>query len=392
MSKVWVLGDAHLSAETKWQAVISKNVVDWIRSHELNVEENEVILAGDLIDKYGSSPPSHHLVLQLLTAFKCHKVHVVVGNHDIEKTESGTGQNLAYAYIDTLSSPERQYLLYEYPSVFKAGNLNCLAIPYYKAPTNSLVDLKHIPDGHSSSLEKWGIDYSDKCEYDLCIAHHFVSHDKASFVPEEVTVDLRKLSRDSKIHAKKVLAGHVHVSDSDPDVYLGSLYAKKIDEQGQRYYWVHDGSKWHKYVMPTLCTFISVKYGEKLPEIDLDSDPLSTPVYTITQCPSIDKAHHYYGDDVLIRKVVSSWDHISKQQEFSDIDPSLYSGSREGMISKLELMSRFEKMVLDDASEWKKVDVSKDTLEKAVTFIRELAVKTTNNKDVTANQVLLSEN
>jgi len=358
MSKLWILGDFHLSGESPWQEAVSNKVIDWIRDHELNDPDNEILLAGDLIDKYNASPRSHYLVLKFLTSLRAKKIHVVVGNHDIEK--SPEGQTLAYEYAKVLGESIH---VYEYPQIITSMGLNILVVPFYKAPIHSLVDLKPYEDTHP--LEKRGID--PNTPFDLVLVHHFVKSSTQTQIPDEITIDMDYLTP----NAKKVLAGHVHIADALPEVYLGSLYAKKIDEQGQRYYWVYNYNtlKWQRFKTPVFCELKSVKYGEKLPT-PMYKDAIQ--VYTITQCPSIEKAQLYYGPEVHIRKTISSWDHIRTNQEFSEIDRARYDG---GMISKEELMSKFEDMVLSDVEEWKKKDISQDTLKAAVRFIKHVSEK-----------------
>ncbi|MCA1800090.1 MAG: metallophosphoesterase [Actinobacteria bacterium] len=367
MSKLWVLGDPHLSAENEWQAAASRKVIDWVESHPYNKEGNVTLLAGDIIDKYHSAPPTHHLVMKFLMAFKT-QVIIVVGNHDIEKTAANSnGQSVAYEYIKEMGD---HFTMLEYPSTFKVFDLECIALPFYKAPVHSLVDLRG-----KDPLRKYGID--NEKAYDLCIAHHFLYEERRTNIPEEVTLDVWSLLPNTKL----ILSGHVHVADSLPNNYLGSLYAKKIDEQGERYTWVYDSvtRKWLREVMPAMCSLISVKYGEALPKPKGDA----LPVYTITHCPSPDKARAFYGNDVFIRKVVSSWEHIRTNQDFASIDSERYSS--EGLISKEDLMYKFEQMVLDDASEWKKVDVSRDTLIEAVNFIKKASLETKEDANVLTN-------
>ncbi len=366
MSKLWALGDPHLSAETEWQHAVSLEVIEWVKNHPYNQPGNEAILAGDLIDKYHSSPPTHELIVSFLMAFKTSKVHIVVGNHDIDKDIlSETGQSIAYNYASHLGE---KYIMYPYPQEFEALGLECVALPYYKAPTHCLVDLK----SGSQPLSKYNIDAQKP--YDLCMAHHFLYEEKRTNIPEEVTLDVWKMLPNTKL----ILSGHVHVADSLPDNYLGSLYPKKIDEHGLRFTWVYDSDtkQWLKEEMPLLCELISIKYGEPLRAA---SSSIALPVYTITHCPSPDKARAYYGDQVYIRKVVSSWEHIRTNQDFATIDEARYKS--EGLISKEELMERFEQMVLDDASEWKKVDVSKDVLIAAVNFIKDVSEDKVDTKE-----------
>lgn len=360
MSKLWVLGDLHLSGETPWKSAVSRNVIDWVANHEYNSPENEILLAGDLIDKYHASPASHNLVIQFLTSLQASKIHIVVGNHDIEI--SADGQSLAYEYARSLGS---HIHVYEYPIEIQSKGLQILALPFYKGPTHSLVDLKKPVQGDSQHpLDRWHLK-ADKA-YDLAIVHHFLKAPSQSHIPDEITLDMDYLVP----NAKKVLAGHVHTADSLPDKYLGSVYAMKVDEQGQRYHWVYDEDtkRWMRYKTPVFCELKTVKYGEKLPQAN---NPEAIPVYTITQCPSVEKARSYYGNEPYIRKTVSSWDHIRTNQEFSEIDRERYNGA--GMISKEELMGRFEEMVLSDVEEWKKKDITQDTLKAAVKFIRDIS-------------------
>ena len=356
MSKTLVLGDPHLSAEMDWQAETGRRIIKWLEGLEINNENNELILVGDLVDRYAFSPPSINLVVQFLRACRFHTVHMVVGNHDISQMEEESQQYVAYAFAPQMDS---RFKIYEYPTTFKSSGLDVVTLPFYIAPTHSLVDLK--PE--SSPMERWGIDYTKS--YDVCIAHHFLKNSLSKNIPEELAVDVEALLP----NVKKTLAGHIHTAELSPDQYTGSLYPKKIDEEGMRFYWVYDSDtdKWKKWPTPKFCELHTITYGEKIP-YEITENRL--PVYSVIKAPSKEKAFDYYKGQGYIRKVFTSWDNIRGGQGFGEMNPAYYSMNNQAMIPKHELLSRFETLLLEEQQEWKKFEVTKDTLKKAVDVIK----------------------
>lgn len=365
MSKLVVLGDPHLSAETAWQKETGKRIIRWLHNQDFNHPDNSLIILGDLVDKYATSPPSNDLITEFLMTCRFSKVHLLVGNHDISKMEEDDYQYVSYRFASRIDP--NKFIIHEYPDVFNCQGLDIASLPFYTAPTHSLVDLELS----SNPMERWDIDWT--YEWDLVIVHHFLTQTMDnSPIPRELTVDAHSLLP----KAQKIMAGHIHVADSSPDEYLGSLYPKKIDEMGQRFYWIHDEDGWHKHHTPRFCELYSIKYGEKLP-YEVTEDRL--PVYTITQSPSEDKVRDYYGDKAYIRKIITSWDNIRQGQGFGDMSPEHYSIDQEkGMISKNELMDMFEKVLLEEEQEWKKFEVTRDILEDAIDLIKQTP---TNNKE-----------
>ena len=373
---VLILGDPHLSGETLWQLEVGNRLVDWAKTYPGFGPQSEVLILGDLVDTYASSPQTTTLVTAFIAALhsRIKRLVILVGNHDIEKDERrATGQHVAYEYLQVFF-PSIEII--EHPREFQLGSLSCVALPFYGAPEHSLLELQR-EEGKPSPLIKYGIDPAKS--YDFIAAHHFLrSAAKRSRIPEELSVDVEALFDAPQ---GKVIAGHIHTANSSPDEYTGSLYPLKIDEKGLRYIFAFTNGEWVREPMTTICDLLSVKLGDTLPKPVKDI----LPVYTITHCSSVEVARSEYGSDILIRKTVSSWDNIRKGQGFSDL------GSNEhGLdgLTKRSILDRFKVILLDEEQDWVKFDATRDILEEALALI-ESAMTYGEDPDASNDEILL---
>ena len=334
---IWVLGDPHLYGETAWQTAAAGAIIAWVQAHPLNKKTTEVIVLGDLIDRFKALPPTHDLILKFLQSFRTQKIHLLVGNHDIDKLpsneNSGEGQWLAYAYARSLGE---RFIVYEYPQRFCIGDLQFLALPYYIAPSHCLEDYSSM----EALKRRWpDLDLDPDSPIDVVIAH---VADLATGLPPGACVDIDEL-----VGAKpfKIL-GHIHIANKSADriQYTGSLYSLKIDEKGERYEWMYQNGTWKRKTLPVFCDLLKVKYGDALTP---SKHTEALPVYTVYNCPSEERARQMYGQKTLIRKTVSSWDHFRKSD---DIDFSQRSASF-SLLTKEDLIVRFEQEVLN-GTEW----------------------------------------
>ena len=338
-SNIWILGDPHLLGETPWNAAVARKMIKWIKSHPLNIPTTEIIITGDLVDKFSSLPPTHDLVIEFLKAFRTSKIHLVVGNHDVDKMSGfdsvvtkGKGQMIAYPYVDKLfgDSPV-QCKIYEYPEAVNICGLTVLMLPYYKAPSHCLDDYNSRDVFYKKYPELANI------KIDLMVGHII---DSSSGLPPINCVDVFKLLYPNE---PMIVLGHLHAGQVSFETrlnYTGSLYGLKIDERGPRYEIIYDAEKrvWSSNDIPVFSEMISVKYGESLPQPKL---PSTIPVYTIFNCASDDKARKLYGDDVFIRKTISSWEFLQKNKEL-EVDADRVNFA---FLSKEALIGEFEKEI-----------------------------------------------
>jgi DNA repair exonuclease SbcCD nuclease subunit len=331
---IWILGDIHLFAETPWQLEVGKSIINWISSHELNREDTEVIILGDVIDKFKSLPPTHNLIISFLKAFKCSKIHLIVGNHDINKmphSDFEKYQWIAYFYAQELGS---QYIIYEYPQKFNIGNISFLALPYYLAPTFCLNDYS---DKELFKKVHPQVDLDQPV--DVVVAH--VADINSGF-PSGTCINIENLVGKDPL---KIL-GHIHVADSSKDKiqYTGSLYTLRTNEKGQRYYWYYKDGSWDRKEVPLFCDLLSVNYGDPLP---LSKYKDALPVYTIFNCPFEERARQMYGKDIFIRKTISNWESIRKSKEM-DFGENI---SFVNILTKKDLINLFRKEMIEEKKE-----------------------------------------
>lgn len=329
-SNIWVLGDPHIFGETCWQQAVAKKMISYIKNHPLNNKDTEVIITGDLTDKFKSLPPTYDLVMEFLSAFNVKAIHLLVGNHDVDKMSGhesaitkGKGQAISYSYASKIFS---NCNIYEYPSSVDIAGLKVLMLPYYKAPSHCLDDY----NDPVTFYKKWP-ELSD-IKFDFVVGHVI---DSSSGLPAINCVDLKSLLKSNPM----IILGHLH-SGSMPGEnkihYTGSMYGLKVDETGPHYEMIYKEGIWSAALLPKFSEMISIKYGEALPPSVFEG---AVPVYTIYNCSSEDKARKLYGDSVYIRKTISGWEQLQKNNEL-DIDSDIRSFS---FLSKEKLLEEFEK-------------------------------------------------
>ena len=103
---------------------------------------------------------------------------------------------------------------------------------------------------------------------------------------------------------KKICLKHIHTRESNPDIYIGSIYARRKDEIDRtRAAWIYDGT-WKEDPLPAFNTFLYVTSPDPLPETDA-----IVPIYTVLNCGNEKVAKQKYKD-IYIRKCL-----ISKSEE-----------------------------------------------------------------------------
>lgn len=332
-----VLGDPHLSGETTWQLKVSQHIIEWTAQLELIGSETDVLVLGDVTDKYLANPITHDLVAHFIStlARRARTVHILVGNHDISKKDevslAAQEQYVSYAYLKRFLPNVH---IYEKPCEFTLADLRCVAIPYYYTPRHSLIDLSDFSEGRRP-LRDYGID--DSAEFDFVAAHHFLRKGANNIrIPVEVSVDVDKLFLTPP---KKIVSGHVHTLHANPEQYTGSLYPLKSSEQGVRVYWTYTHNEgWSYHQLTPFCELLSVEFGQPLPE---PSEPTAIPVYTITNCSSKAQARHKYPN-ALVRKTVSTWDSIRKDSKLT----TATVGQSAAGLNKRDILKSFRKDML----------------------------------------------
>ena len=99
------------------------------------------------------------------------------------------------------------------------------------------------------------------------------------------------VSKISEIKTKKLILGHIHTRFVTPEVYIGSVFAcKKNENDNTRCAFIYENNVWKQESLPKFIEFLSVLYPNSLPK----SDAL-TPVYTILNCNSEEVALQKYG-------------------------------------------------------------------------------------------------
>lgn len=277
---VYILGDIHFSSKKDYLIETCERFLDWFKNWSNNNEKNTLILAGDLVETHVNGG----IVIDFLERFSnyCNfkEIHIVVGNHCKKKIEGD--YQLAYEFYKR----KPKFHIYEKATEVNIEGLNCLLLPYYWG-TNEY-DL--------TMVEYYSNIYKNKAfsnKYDLVVGHF--SGEDVSF---SGSVDCVKNL--DKIKTKKLCLGHIHTRSTNPDRYIGSIFAsRKNENDNTRAAWYYDGKSWKEEKLPVFNEFLTVTYPEELPK----SEAL-VPIYTVLSCGNEKIAKQKYGN-IFIRKVTS---------------------------------------------------------------------------------------
>lgn len=226
------------------------------------------------------------------------RIHIVVGNHDIKRRD-GIVQ-LAYEFL----RDRPKVRIYDRPTSVTIQDKLCLMLPHYIAEGAELPMIENY-----SSLYKR---YREK--FDIVVGH---------FMEESMSFGMTDTIRNiDKLSYKHLCLGHLHIR-TNPEIYIGSVYANKINEgDDSRAAWIIADTKTEER-LPVFCDYFTVRYPEALPATNA-----KVPVYTITNCPSEKLARLQYGN-IAIRKVIQQLSIPNREGSLEDdsatknLDPEL---------------------------------------------------------------------
>ena len=276
---ICILGDLHFNSSKDYYVQVGEEFIKWFHGWVKNDPENELILAGDLVN---TSIDGGIVIDQLVKMFnlsRFSKVHIVVGNHDI-KRKDGIEQ-LAYKFL----RQRENIAIYEREQVVKIQGKQVLLLPHYNPTTSE--------ESMSKRYSKLHEIYDG---LDLTVGH-FAEERYGGFGSD-------KIKNIEKLDTKYLCLGHIHIR-TNPKIYIGSVYSTRVGEQDdRRAAWVLDSDgKLTFDRLPVFCDFVTVEYPNPLP-----STPAEVPVYTITNCSSDKIARLQYGDSIFIRKTLRGLD------------------------------------------------------------------------------------
>lgn len=272
---ITILGDLHLTSRKNYLLKACEEFLFWFKSWDKNNENNTLILAGDLVDSHVNGGIVISLLERLYTSSKFKEIHICVGNHDKKKVD-GFNQ-IAYDFF----KEKNNVFIYEYPQDINIENKKVLILPYF---TDHYKD-KLMNEYYSNLYKEY------KGPYDLVVGHF--SGEDASFAG--ATDCIRNLD---KINTKKICLGHIHTRITDPNKYIGSVYAgRKNENDSTRAAWYLDGDNWKEDKLPIFTEYLVVTYPDPLPK-----SKALVPIYTILNCANESIAKKEYGD-IYIRRV-----------------------------------------------------------------------------------------
>lgn len=238
------------------------------------------------------------------------KIHIVVGNHDIKRRD-GVVQ-LAYEFLRNKSN----IAIYSKPEAVIIQSKQVLMLPHYITESSSEISMQ---DAYSALHESY-----KHMHFDLVVGHFM--EESMSFGMSDTIQNIRKLK------TRQLCLGHLHTR-VDRSIYIGSVYANKINEgDPSRAAWLigQDGIR-HEDRLPIFCDYQTVKYPDPLPV----NDALVT-AYTITNCSSEKLARLQYGS-IYIRKIIQQLGNLERGKDVSS--------EAELKLDPLELFKDFMKAV-----------------------------------------------
>lgn len=306
-----ILGDIHFTSRKKYFTDVCYYFLDWYLNWPTNNNNNSLILAGDLVDSHVNGGIVIDLLEKFINYSRFKEIHIVVGNHD-KKKQDGIDQ-LAYEFYRNKSNVH----IYEELTEVNIEGKKVLMLPYYL--------------GNNKYGEPMNVAYSSlykthRGPYDLVVGH-FAGED-ASF---QGAVDC--ISNLDKLNTRRLCLGHIHTREANPNVYIGSIYAGRKNENDlSRAAWVLENDEWREEPLPLLTEFITFAYPNPLPKSEA-----VFPIYTILNCNSESIARKKYGD-INIRGVISSSYEIFTNKKDLDFE---FESIKD--INIKELFTEFEK-------------------------------------------------
>ena len=265
------LGDIHFRDDHPYFMEVCENFLEWYSSWERNNSNNSLILTGDLVESALLSGRVADYLERFIGASKFKSIHICCGNHDQRKYHN-TDQ-LAYEFYRN----KKNVYIYQRATETNIEGLSVLFLPFYfglNEKGKSMVEYyNNIPNDPTFSND-----------YDLVVGHF--SGGDMDFGGSSDCV-----SKISEIKTKKLILGHIHTRLVTPEVYIGSVFAcKKNENDNTRCSFIYEDGLWKQETLPKFLEFLSVLYPNALPK----SNAL-TPVYTILNCNSEEVALQRYG-------------------------------------------------------------------------------------------------
>ena len=272
---ICVLGDIHFNSSKDYMMKTCERFLDWYKTWNLNVPQNTLILAGDLVHSAVNGGIVIHFLEEFASNSRFKEVHIVVGNHDKKKVD-GINQ-LAYEFF----LQKKNFKIYSKPEVVTIEDKKTLMLPYFVCVNNS-----------GKTMSQY---YSEITEYfdndNDIIVGHFSGEECSFYGSSDLVYNLDTLRG-------KLCLGHIHTRQLNPNRYLGSVFAGRNNENDStRAVWVFDGDDFREELLPIFNEFLYVTYPNPLPKSSAE-----VPIYTVLNCSSEETARNLYGD-IYIRKV-----------------------------------------------------------------------------------------
>jgi len=272
---ICILGDIHFSSAKDYFAAIGNAMLGWFRDWKFNKKGNELLLVGDIVHSSVNGGIVIDFVERLYQYSSFDRIHIIPGNHDLKRRD-GVIQ-LAYEFLRN----KDRVSIYDRMTAANIQGHSVLMLPHY------------IPGANEPSMNEAysKLHLTQKGPYTLAVGH---------FMEESMSFGMTDTVRNlDKLNTKHLCLGHLHIR-SNPEIYIGSMYANKINEgDPRRAAWIIDetGNR-QEDLLPVFCDYLTAKYPDPLP-----STQACVPVYTITNCVNEKLARALYGD-IYIRKII----------------------------------------------------------------------------------------
>jgi predicted phosphodiesterase len=300
-----ILGDLHLASTKDYFVETAEQFLSWFDHWERNNEENELILAGDLVQSFLNAGIVVDMLYRLFSYSRFAHMHIVVGNHD-KKLKDGVYQ-LAYEF----ARANTRVSIYEREQITTIQGFRVLMLPHYVAGAREQSMADHYAELYRNPAYVGA---------DLLVGH--VAQQTSLMIISDSIANLEKLE------AKKMCLGHIHTR-IDPQIYIGSVYANRVTENAvDRAAWLLDQQQgFFEEPLPIFNEFLSVSYPDELP-----ATKALVPIYTITNCANESIARSRYGG-IYIRRVQKSLyrsssfaEHVEMESEEAGTYQQLFEG------------------------------------------------------------------
>ena len=275
-----ILGDIHFSSARDYFIEIGQKIIEWFANWSYNKKGNELILAGDIVHSAVNGGLVINMIEQLVISSRFDTIHIIPGNHDVKRRD-GVVQ-LAYEFLRSRPCIK----IYDRLTDTVIQGKRVLMLPHYIPNGNEVPMTELYSNLHKTHPEA----------YDLVVGH---------FIEETMAFGASDAVKNiSKLKTRHLCLGHLHTR-ANPNIYIGSVYANKINEaDSSRAAWIIDDScSKIEDPLPIFCEYQTVQY----PEMPVYSNALVR-VLTITNCTNERLARMQYGKDIFIRKLVHTLD------------------------------------------------------------------------------------